>query len=201
MNGQIIILNGAPRSGKSSIAAELLRQGTGVWLNLGVDSQMAMLDDRYQPGIGLRPGGERPDLEPVVESLYLALYRCVAAHSAMGLNMAVDVGHHDDYSRPLKLLPRCMALLAGLPVMVVGVDCPLPQIMRRRAETWGVGYAADGSVPAPVARWQAAVHQPGIYDIRVDTSRMPAEACARLLLGRVASGSLVAAARLAALAP
>jgi chloramphenicol 3-O phosphotransferase len=62
--GQIVILNGTPRSGKSSIAAVIQNTFEGVWMNLGMDRLMQMTPDRYQPGIGLRPGGERPDLEP-----------------------------------------------------------------------------------------------------------------------------------------
>lgn len=63
--GQIVILNGTPRSGKSSIAAAIQNTFEGVWMNLGVDWFKQMTPNRYQPGIGLRPGGERPDLEPL----------------------------------------------------------------------------------------------------------------------------------------
>ena len=34
--GQIVILNGTPRSGKSSIAAAIQASFDGVWMNLGV---------------------------------------------------------------------------------------------------------------------------------------------------------------------
>jgi hypothetical protein len=82
---QVIILNGAPRSGKSSIAAAIQESFQGVWMNLGVDHFMAMAPPRYRPGIGLRPGGERPDLEPLVAVLYAAMYESIAAHSRLGL--------------------------------------------------------------------------------------------------------------------
>ena len=62
--GQIVVLNGAPRSGKSSIAAAIQATFDGVWMNLGVDVfARHVTPPRCQPGIGLRPGGERPDLE------------------------------------------------------------------------------------------------------------------------------------------
>jgi len=35
--GQIVILNGAPRSGKSSIVAAIQKTFDGPWMNLGVD--------------------------------------------------------------------------------------------------------------------------------------------------------------------
>jgi len=39
----------------------------GPWMNLGVDTFVRQVTPaRYRPGIGLRPGGERPDLEPFV---------------------------------------------------------------------------------------------------------------------------------------
>src|SRR5689334_4734740 len=98
--GQIVILNGTPRSGKSSIAAAIQNTFNGVWMNLGVDGFKQMTPQRYQPGIGLRPGGERPDLEPLIVVLYRAMYASIAAHSRLGLNVVVDVGHHDAYAVP-----------------------------------------------------------------------------------------------------
>src|SRR5215469_7593790 len=68
--GQIVILNGAPRSEKSSIARVIQNTFEGVWMNLGVDHFKAMTPEHYQPGIGLQPGGERTDLEPLVALSY-----------------------------------------------------------------------------------------------------------------------------------
>ena len=109
MNGRIIVLNGAPRSGKSSLAAAIQQGGDGVWLNLGVDAAMAMTPERYRPGIGLRPGGERPELEPTIQRLYAALFESIAAHSREGLNIVADLGIHDGYSRPLDISGDCGA--------------------------------------------------------------------------------------------
>jgi chloramphenicol 3-O phosphotransferase len=128
--GRIVVLNGAPRSGKSSVAAAMLAGFPGVWLNLGVDLAMAALPERLWPGIGLRPGGERPDLEPLLPALYAGLYEAVAAHSRLGLNVVVDVGHHEAHSRPLGILPDCARRLAGLPVLFVGLRCPVATILR-----------------------------------------------------------------------
>src|SRR3954465_2941003 len=104
-NGQIVILNGTPRSGKSSIAAVIQETFDGLWMNMGVDRFMAMTPARYQPGIGLRPGGERPGVEPLVQILYAAMYESIGAHSRLGLNVVVDVGHHDGYATPRGILP------------------------------------------------------------------------------------------------
>jgi chloramphenicol 3-O phosphotransferase len=179
--GQIIILNGAPRSGKSSIARAIQAGLDGVWVNLGVDQQNAGLPERFRPGIGLRPGGGRPEIETVVAQLYAALYYSIAAHSRLGLNVVSDVGHHDAYSKPLGLLGDCAKRLKCLPVLFVGVRCPVGVIMERRAagaEGTYVRGTEDDPVPEPVRRWQQEVHIPGIYDIELDTSQLSAEACA-----------------------
>src|SRR5688500_7789135 len=102
MTGHIVILNGVPRAGKSSIAAAL--QARGRWINLGVDAQNRALPPSLLPGIGLRPGGERPDLEPDLPGLFFALYDSIAAHARQGFDVVADLGHHDFYSRPLGIL-------------------------------------------------------------------------------------------------
>ena len=179
--GQIIILNGAPRSGKSSIAAAIQQTFDGVWMNLGVDRFMQMTPTQYLPGIGLRPGGERQDIEPLVSILYRAMYESIAAHSRLGLNVVVDVGHHDAYAVPRGILPDCARRLSGLPVWFVGVRCPIEIIMERRRATWGASSPADAPVPQPVRLWQEAVHSLGIYDLEVDTSVLSPEACAAVI--------------------
>ncbi len=180
--GQIIILNGAPRSGKSSIAAVIQETFDGFWINLGVDSFMQMTPPRYLPGIGLRPGGERQDIEPLVPILYSAMYESIAAHSRLGLNVVVDVGHHDAYAIPRGILADSARRLNGLPVLFVGVRCPIETIMERRQKTKGkVGSAADSSIPHPVQLWQREVHIPGIYDLEVDTSLLSSGACAEVI--------------------
>ncbi len=186
--GQIVILNGTPRSGKSSIAAAIQDTFAGVWMNMGVDRFMQMTPARYRPGIGLRPGGERPDLEPLIVTLYRAMYEAIAAHSRLGLNAVVDVGHHDAYSIPRGILPDCARRLDGLPALFVGVRCPLAVVMERRLVTWQVGYAEDGSVPKPVLLWQEAIHMPGIYDLEVDTSVLDPEECADRIRQRLEGG-------------
>jgi chloramphenicol 3-O phosphotransferase len=200
--GQIIILNGAPRSGKSSIATEIQATFDGLWMNLGVDNFMQATPARYQPGIGLRPGGERQDLETLVPVLYRAMYESIAAHSRLGLNVVVDVGHHDAYAVPRGILADSARRLSGLPVLFVGVHCPLDIIMERRRSTgYNAQDAADLSVPRPVLLWQREVHLPGIYDLEVDTSLLSPSACAEAIRQRLTGGPAPSAfQRLAAMA-
>ncbi len=188
--GQIVILNGAPRSGKSSIAAAIRQTFDDPWMNLGVDAFVRhVTPERYRPGIGLRPGNDRPDLEPFIPVFYAALYESVAAHSRLGLAVVVDVGHHDS-----GVLADCARRLAGLPVLFVGVRCPLEVIMERRdaGQPGREGMYATGSqaepVPAPVRAWQREVHDPGLYDLELDTSALNPQECAEAVRRRLEDG-------------
>lgn len=182
MNGRIVILNGVPRAGKSSIARALMARVPGRWVNLGVDAMNATLPKELLPGIGLRPGGEKPELEPTVLRLYAELYETIALRARAGEDVVVDVGHHDGYSRPLGILAASARQLSGLPVLLVGVRCPIEVIMaRRNADPQGGLYLAGDGVPAPVQRWQDAVHVPGIYELEVDSGAMTPEQCADVI--------------------
>jgi chloramphenicol 3-O phosphotransferase len=174
-----VILNGAPRSGKSSIVAAIQEQVPGSWMNLGVDVARAMTPVALQPGIGLRPGEPDHPAAPYVAQLYAALYESVAAHSRLGLDVAVDVGHYDR-----AILADAARRLAGLPVVFVGIHCPIDVIMERRRASAPGEYAvaaANEPVPAPVLRWQNEVHGGWRYDLELDTSVMSsAEAAAEI---------------------
>lgn len=177
--GQIIILNGTPRSGKSSIVKVIQETFDGPWMNLGVDVfKERIIPQRYSPAIGLRPGGEAPNLEPLIVVLYAAMYESIAIHSQLGLNVVVDVGHHDNYSIPRGILVDSAQRLNGLPVLFVGVRCPIETIMERRRKTWENGASADEPALDLIQLWQQEVHDPGIYDLEVDTSLLSPEECA-----------------------
>jgi chloramphenicol 3-O phosphotransferase len=176
--GEVVVLNGTPRAGKSSIVRVVQDTFRGTWINLGVDVYMSATPARLQPGIGLRPGGERPDLEPDIVLMYAALYDSIAAHARDGVNVVVDVGHHDWYSEPRNILRDAARRLEGCRAYLIGVRCPIEVIMHRRG-------AADEPVPDPVRRWQDAVHDPGIYDLDVDTSALTPEQCATAIEARM----------------
>ena len=204
--GWIVVLNGAPRSGRSSIATVI--QGTfgGPWMNLGVDVfSRHVTPPRYRPGMGLRPGGgERPDIEALIPALYAAFYDSVAAHARHGLNVVADVGHHDAYAAPLHPLRDAARRLRGLPAILVGVRCPIEEIMRRRdagqpgREGRYATSGPDGEIPDPVLHWQHRVHQPGIYDLEIDTSTVTPEAAAASIRARLAGPPPTAFRQLAA---
>ena len=201
-DGTVVVLNGTPRSGKSSIAGALQGSSDSLWLNFGVDAMAEVTPATLRPGIGLRPGGERPDLEDAVAVLFEALYSAVASWSRAGINVVVDVGHHDDYAKPLGILTRTAVVLRDLPAYFVGVRCPVDVIVARRDAGPGGGgrYVTsepDGSVPDVILRWDRAVHDPCTYDLEVDTSTSSPQACAAAILRRIGEGPPVAFAAMA----
>jgi chloramphenicol 3-O phosphotransferase len=121
--------------------------------------------------------------------LYAALYDSLAAHSRLGLNVAVDVGHHDE-----AVLGDCARRLAGLPALFVGVHCPIDVIMQRRNAGQGgregryVTGTPEEPVPEPASRWQREVHVPGIYDLEVDTTALSPVECANAIQMRLSNG-------------
>ena len=118
--------------------------------------------------------------------LYAALYESIAAHSRLGLNVVADVGHHR-----IDLLSDCARRLDGLPVIFVGVRCPIEVIIERRNASAPGSYATatEGEpIPLPILRWQAEVHAHAIYDLEVDTSVASPDDCADAILYRLRTG-------------
>jgi chloramphenicol 3-O phosphotransferase len=127
-------------------------------------------------------------LEDRVPILYAALYESVAAHARLGLNVVCDVYHHDFYTRPRGILADCARRLRGLPVLFVGVLCPVDVIWERREATWGqVRDAVDDRTRCAVELGQRAArgHR---YDLELDTSLLTPERCAEAIHKRLAEG-------------
>ena len=174
--GRVVILNGAPRSGKSSLARAIQATVPGTWLNTGVDSLMSTLPPALMPGIGLRPGGERPDLEPAVAQLYDLLFATIRLQAESGFDVVADLGMHEDYSSPLGILDSAAKTLGPLGALLIGIDCDIDEIMRRRnADPQGGFYATGDKPPPPVLLWQEGVHRDKDYDLRLDMGRLSPE--------------------------
>jgi chloramphenicol 3-O phosphotransferase len=197
--GRIVILNGPPRSGKTSIAKAIQKRSPELWMNLGVDGHISAMSPYYTPGVGLRPQriedqAQDParvplaDLEDLVPTLYAALYESIAAHARLGINVASDVSHHDCYSRPRGILADCVRRLRGLPVLFVGVLCPVEVVWERRKATWGQDRASvDAGTRSSVELGHRAAHEHH-YDIELDTSILSPGECAEAILSRLAEG-------------
>ena len=188
--GLVLLLNGAPCSGKSSTARAIQTISERPTVNLGVDIAMASTPASLLPGIGLRPGGERPDLETFVGVSYRALFDSIAAHARHGIDVVSDLGIHDCYSEPLGIWGEAARRLAGLPAYAIGVRCPLDVILARRAAHPERYETSTGDqVSAAVRRWEEAVHDPGWYDFEIDTSKSGPDSCATAILASVSDST------------
>lgn len=183
----IVLLNGAPRAGKSSIAEAMRLAMPGRWAIFGVDIFIReVLPPELRPGIGLRPfvpGDEEvaARLGPEVPRLYRAFHDSISALDAAGMDVIADVGYHDGYAQPVEDARRAFA---GRHVLFVGVHCAIEAIMaRRRASSAGVYLdSSDGSIPPAVALWQYEVHRGRSYDVEVDTTSTSADECAAKII-------------------
>ena len=176
MTGRIVILNGAPRSGKTTLARAVQAHVPGRWLNFGVDAFNATLPAALLPGIGLRPGGERPDLEANLPALFGACFSAMADFAGHGFDVVADLGLHSHYARPFDPMALLRDELAGLSLLFVGIHCDIETIMaRRNADPQGGFYASGPGIPAPVQNWQDAVHADKDYHLELDMGRLRPE--------------------------
>lgn len=199
MVGTILVLSGPSRAGKSTIAARVQDALDGIWMHIGMDLHIQATPPRYKPGIGLRP--MRPqdaravegrvsygDLVDAVPALYAALYGSAAAHARNGLNVVMDVYHHDNYPKTLGTLDIAKRELAGLPSLFIGVNAPLDVIWDRRGQTWGQHRdTVDEDVRRAVEMHDVAA-QALRYDIELDTSVLSPDECVGRIARRLAEG-------------
>ncbi|MGI5217171.1 chloramphenicol phosphotransferase CPT family protein [Nocardia sp. CA-290969] len=157
--GQVIFLNGVSSSGKSSIARRLLTDLDRPFFHMGVDMFGAM---RSESRTGeLDPG----DLAEVLRRTRAGFHRAVAGMARAGNDIVMD----HVLSEPWRL-HDCLAVLAGIDVVFVGVHCP-PGELRRREQ-----HRADRP-PGTAARQLDSVHAHAIYDLEVDTAAASIAEC------------------------
>ncbi|WP_149828833.1 chloramphenicol phosphotransferase CPT family protein [Streptomyces tailanensis] len=155
--GLVIFLNGTSSSGKSSIAAALLRVLDEPYFHMPVDAFHAMRTSREIPP-------ER--LPSVLHNTWRGYHRAVAGMAAAGNNVVVDHVLSEEWR-----LRDCLDLFVPQDVVFVGVHCPRAELERRERER--------GDRPSGLAARQLAqVHAHGIYDVECDTSTAAPLPCA-----------------------
>ncbi|MFA7413252.1 MAG: chloramphenicol phosphotransferase [Rhizobium sp.] len=186
--GQIVILNGVPRSGKASVAKAIQSRFPGLWMNLGLDTT-----GRFLPGIGIHQGGERPDLQNVLPLFLAARWESIALYSRLGLNVVADLGLDGGYPRAPGLISDCARRMASFPVLFVRVFC-LSETARRReqdeAGRKGLHVRAGDAHMAPSqgGRFDREVQRPKLFDMTVDTDVLTSRECADAILEQLDRG-------------
>ncbi|GAA3308477.1 chloramphenicol phosphotransferase CPT family protein [Streptomyces cinereospinus] len=156
--GLIVFLNGTSSSGKSSIAAELLRLLDEPYFHMPADAFHAMRSHAPVP----------PDeLDTVLHRTWQGYHRAVAGMAAAGNNVVMDHVLSAEWR-----LRDCLALFEPRDVVLVGVHCPLAELERRERER-------GDRPPGLAARQLRQVHAHGVYDVECDTGVLDPAACAR----------------------
>lgn len=183
--GTIIILNGTSSSGKSCILHALQDILEEPYLDAGIDKFIWMLPERYldRPlwddvlGMAVRAG-------PVGNQLISGMHQAIAVLSRTGINVIVDHVLVD----PDWLL-ECIDLFHELPVLLVGIRCPLEVLVQRE-------QARKNRTLGQAKAQYDLVHAHAIYDLEVDTSLLSPEECALRIKQRLEDGIPPAALKL-----
>mgnify|MGYP003945587927 CR=1 FL=1 len=155
--GLVIFLNGTSSSGKSSIAAELVRILEEPYFHMPVDVFHAMRSRVPVP----------PDrLDMVLHRTWQGFHRAVAGMAAAGNNVVVDHVLSAEWR-----LKDCLSVLVPEDVVLVGVHCPVEELERRERRR--------GDRPSGLAARQLKqVHAHGLYDVECDTAAQTPSECA-----------------------
>jgi chloramphenicol 3-O phosphotransferase len=191
MTGNVIILNGASSSGKTTVGQQLQRQLPGPYLFGGIDSFIPMLRSDGHIGIFWRQrtnensgGDEAPvrwvfperEGEPVrIEfnepghRLIRGMHRSIAALALAGNDLIFEhVLLYPEWADDLR------EALAGIRVTYVGVRCPADVLDERE-------QARADAVTGQARGHCNVVHANVTYDVEVDTSRMSASEAAQAI--------------------
>jgi len=168
--GQVILLNGASSSGKTSIAIELQEVMDRPWFHLPVDAFNSMRARRQTAALG------EPALAAVLARTRAGFHRAVAGMVWAGNDVIADLVLSEEWR-----LRDCLAVLDGLDVIFVGVRCSAAELARRE-------QARGDRSPGLAAGQQAQVHRPGDYDLECDTTATSARDCALAIRDYVARG-------------
>jgi chloramphenicol 3-O phosphotransferase len=186
--GTIILLNGTVSAGKTSLARGVQHVMEEPYLHLGADFLGAMCAPRYAGGTHAAEGfawvpveGAEPPMTALVAGPYghqivEGLHEAIAALARSGHNVVVD-----HILRERRWLRHCLEAWKNLPVLFVGVRCPLAIAEERERER--------GNRVLGVARWEFdRVHTYGHYDLEIDTSLHRPRTGAELIAGRLHEG-------------
>jgi chloramphenicol 3-O phosphotransferase len=189
--GQIIFLNGASSSGKSTLAITLQKALDKPYLYMSIDDHLyrftKFISEYQRIGQSKSPTMSTVNqpqeflrsrrLFSLIFQQIPRFHHAVAAKANSGNRVIVD--HVLEQS---VWLEECVILFDGLEVIFVGVHCPLEELERRAINR--------GDRPRGLSRYQyGKVHVHGIYDIELDTSTLTPEECASIIVEYVNSGS------------
>jgi chloramphenicol 3-O phosphotransferase len=178
VNTQVIVLNGASSSGKTSIARCLQAMLTTPWLLLGIDDLIRAMPDRgIEDGTLLHIGATgQVEVGPEWRNLEASWYIGIAAIAASGTGVIVDEVFLDGGGSQ----ERLRTVFGGLEVLWVGVKCDREVASAREA-------LRPDRVAGMTESQAAVVHEGVMYDLIVDTSHASSESCAARVLAKAST--------------
>ena len=163
-SGQIILLNGASSSGKSSIAHEIQARIPQPFWHISIDH---LRTSGVLPLDRIRRGEfEWPRLR---EAFFVGFERSLRAYAGAGNNLIVEYIIETE-----EWMVRLDDVLRGLDVFLVGLHCSLDELEKREK--------LRGDRPLGDARRDHfTVHKHCRYDFEVETSQSPALSAAGII--------------------
>jgi chloramphenicol 3-O phosphotransferase len=166
-NGQTILLNGASSSGKTSIAKALQAMIDEPWIHLWIDDYLGA----FQSALWERQEIVKPEWPNIIRGFHAA----AAAVARAGNMVIID----DVLEESPPWVESLLELLQGLPVIIVGVHCPLEELEQRERQR--------EDRKTGLARLQIdQVHAQAGYDVQVDSSMLSPTECADRIVKRMA---------------
>lgn len=193
---EVIVLNGASSSGKTTLAVALQDVVDGTWLIFGIDTLISaiplkLLDLHEDATIGARPrqhevreGGISFDADGEItvgtefQRLEAAWLKGLASIAATGTRLILDEVFLDGAQSQARLRQS----LAGRNVAWVGVMCDADVAARRERDR---GDRVVGGFERQAKRVHEGVH----YDLVVDTSSQPPDEIAQQIAEHIGSSS------------
>ena len=160
--GKIIILNGVPSSGKTTLAKTLQRRLAQPYFNMDIDAFCMMSPERFNI-----------DNFSVQHNFVSNMFHAVKVFSDIGFNLVVPCVFLGDFTGACDFLNKCVALLHTYPVLFVHVTCPEEEILRREQKR-----ANDNRKVGDAAGLLSMLVPRDTYDITVNTFNETLDECA-----------------------
>jgi len=164
----VIFLNGTSSSGKTTLSHALQQALADVYLHVSVDTYLSQIAQCDLNNSTL--------MENRFPNIVNGFHESAAAIARAGNNVIVDY-----VLQQPEWLGACVKAFEGMPVVFVGVHCPLEVLEKREV--------ARGDRKQGAARFQFdRVHSHCTYDLELDTSSLSVDACVSKIITYIENG-------------
>ena len=157
--GNIILINGSPSSGKSSLAKALKNTLEAPFLHMSLDDIARMLPEH------ISRDWEQPEHHQTIFKAVSGWHQSIAVMASIGNNLIVDHVMMDGLEG--YYLAECAYLFAHSDVLFVGLSCGFEELERRELQRQDreKTFSKDD-----LSSMQERAHAHGVYDLEIDTT-------------------------------